>query len=244
MNEIVYFLKKSYTPEKRKVDQVENIFPYFVARPLSYFFSVFFIRFNITANTISKISIIVALSASLLLAFGDNDIKLIGCLFCFLWIVLDCVDGNLARYYLNHNKENVTPNGEFFDAASGYYFNAFVFLGIGVGVFLNDGFLPEEYSWLFIVIGALASIFSVLSRLIYQKFNNVCSSESNIIGNKGSRGFILALIQNLVALSNFFQVFLPLSIIFNILDYLLVFYFLMNLMMLLYISFKTKLIEV
>lgn len=242
MKEILLFLKQSYSPEKRAVDRVENIFPYFIARPISYVFSIFFIKVGLTANAVSKLSIVIALFASFFLAFSSDNVKLVGCLFCFLWIILDCVDGNLARYYRAHNEDRVTPNGEFFDAASGYYFNAFVFIGIGVGVFLSENFLPQGQSWLFIVLGSLTSVFSVLARLLYQKHYNVCKPFDSVIGSKGARGGFLAVVQNIIALSNFFQVLLPMSIVLGCLDVLLLLYFFLNFMMLVYISFKTKLV--
>ena len=77
---------------------------------------------------------------------------------------MDCVDGNIARV-----KHTASPVGEFLDAVSGYTAPAFIYLSVGVAAFNEPGILSWLGIWI-IVIGAVASLSDLLSRIIYQKF--------------------------------------------------------------------------
>ena len=81
------------------------------------------------------------------------------------WIVLDCVDGNIAR--VTHKS---TRMGEFFDAAYGFIICAFDFLAIGIAAYNWSSVLFEEKAIANIIIGALACSFNILPRLVYQKY--------------------------------------------------------------------------
>ena len=73
------------------------IWTYYVRRPISYYLSVFFLYFNISANKVTMLFIITGILGSLLLAIGDYIMFILGALLIELAIILDCVDGNIAR---------------------------------------------------------------------------------------------------------------------------------------------------
>lgn len=150
----------SYTPEKRKDT---SIWAMIFSRPLSFLVTYVMINLGFSANTVSVLSIFVALAACILIMIG-HPISTIGVFVFLFWDVMDCVDGNIARV-----KRTASAKGEFMDAVSGYTAPAFIYLSVGVAAFNEPGILSGIGSWI-IVIGAVASISDLLSRIIYQKF--------------------------------------------------------------------------
>ncbi len=73
------------------------VWTYYVRRPVSYYLAVFFLRLNISANKVTMMFIITGVIGSLLLALGDYVMSILGALLIELAIILDCVDGNIAR---------------------------------------------------------------------------------------------------------------------------------------------------
>ncbi len=140
-----------------------------VARPLSFLFTCIFANLGCSANFISILSGIVSLAGCVLLAMPDKTLSIIGIVLINFWIVLDCVDGNIARV-----TKKSTRMGEFFDAAYGYIICAFNFLAIGIAAYHSSSFLFGEHSILNIIIGALACSFNLLPRLVYQKYTVMC----------------------------------------------------------------------
>ena len=150
----------SYTPEKRKDT---SIWAMIFSRPLSFLVTYVMINSGFSANAVSVLSIFVALSACILIMLG-HPVSTIGVFVFLFWDVMDCVDGNIARV-----KHTASAKGEFMDAVSGYTAPAFIYLSVGVAAFNEPGLLSGLGAWI-IVIGAVASLSDLLSRIIYQKF--------------------------------------------------------------------------
>lgn len=217
MSDIIRKLKDSYGPTKRSVDRKENIFPYFIVRPISYFFTIPLVRLNVSANSVSIFSVFIAIIGAILIGIGDYKLRIIGALLIFLWIVLDCVDGNLARYY-----GKPSAKGEFLDAMGGYVVNATVFMSLGSAAYI------QNENPIYLYLGYLSSICAILPRLLHQKWSNSVSTP-NVFNSKGNRSFLIAVIQNFAAVSNFFQIFLMLSVCFGFEKHLLIIYTFINL---------------
>lgn len=150
----------SYTPEKRASTSVwARIF----SRPLSFPVTYLLINCGMSANAVSILSIFVALAACLFLMLGPSFCWAGVILFLF-WDVLDCTDGNIARV-----TKKASAAGEYLDAVSGYTAPAFIYLAVGVAAYDTTAYLPG-HSYLFILLGAAASISDLLSRVIYQKY--------------------------------------------------------------------------
>lgn len=207
----------SYSKEKIEVDKRENMFPYYFVRPISYFLSMPLIKMKVSANAVSIFSVFVALLGSLLIAYGDYSTRICGALLIFLWIVLDCVDGNLARFY-----KKPSSKGEFLDAMGGYVVNATVFMALSITLFERNIFDHN-----ILIVGYVTTVASILPRLLHQKWMNSVKID-NIYNKKGRRGPTLAFIQNIAAVSNFFQVFLFLSILLEKESYVLFIYLFIN----------------
>ncbi len=136
-----------------------------VARPLSFLLTYVFINLGCSANFVSVLSGIVAVLACVLLAMPEMSLCIAGVVLMNLWLVLDCVDGNIARV-----TKTASRMGDFVDAAYGYIFSAFCHLAIGIAAYHWSSLLFGENAILNIILGALACIFNILPRLLYQKY--------------------------------------------------------------------------
>ncbi|WP_421381819.1 CDP-alcohol phosphatidyltransferase family protein [Bacillus salacetis] len=135
-------------------------------RRVSFLFTWLFINLGFSSNTVSYLSIFVALSGCITLSIDNLITQIIGVVLINLWLVFDCVDGNIARV-----KKISSPIGSLIDALSGYFMVAFVFLSIGIAAFNTNGIIFQEHSVYLVIIGAVASIADALARLIHQKYN-------------------------------------------------------------------------
>lgn len=163
MNMIFEIMKT--LPKSKKYD---SLWARFFIRPLSYFFTWIAVKLGVSATSVSVFSIFISVLGCLLLIFNDSLSRLIGVVLIEFWLVLDCVDGNVARY-----TKTTSLKGEFFDAISGYFIYSFVFISIGVSAYYRTSFISDDYKYILIVLGSIASVSNILYRLIHQKFLNV-----------------------------------------------------------------------
>ena len=162
-------IKKSMPKDKNDYDRWGNPAAYFCARPISYPITALFVSAGLSANFASLASITFALAA--IITAATNFPAWAITTLILLWLVLDCVDGNIARF-----TRTGSLKGEFLDAIGGYIITAGLYVGIGYG--------SGEQSAL--LLGACASIFSILSRLILNKSNVLSGATRNPTGDTGS----------------------------------------------------------
>lgn len=162
-------IKQSMPRDKSHYDRWGNPAAYFFARPVSYPITALFIALGMSANTASAASILFAI-LSIIAAAMTSSAWLIGG-FVMLWLILDCVDGNIARF-----TRTGSNRGEFLDAMGGYTITAGIYLAIGYGT----GNLES------LALGALASIFAIFSRLILNKVNVLAGARRDASGDTGS----------------------------------------------------------
>ncbi len=158
--------EKSMTAEKKKISH-NNYFPRFVLRPVSYVLTVPFLEAGVSANMVSFLSIFVSIAAFILLGFTPGKAaQIAGVLMFFLWCVMDCVDGNIARY-----TGKASAHGVLWDAAAGYVSLPLMYFSMGVSV-MNMGkgvfplVVPDYY---YVVLGALTAMFTLYPRLVLHK---------------------------------------------------------------------------
>jgi phosphatidylglycerophosphate synthase len=148
----------SYVPEKKAAD---GPWSRFVLRPLSFFFSKLFFALGFSPNTVSYISALLAVTAFFIFSFGSGVFIYAGFFLFFLFGVLDCADGNMARTIALQNAEpRFSRYGEWIDAVSGYIAYAAFFLGIGA--------LEGSRFWMLAAAVALAG--NLLARLAFQNY--------------------------------------------------------------------------
>ena len=155
-----HYFKESYPAWKRKRDPIMVRFLY---RPISFCFSAIFANMGLSGNDVSNISTIVGIVACCVLFIPNYVIGIIGALLINFWIILDCTDGNIAR------SVQKLAYGEFIDATSSYVLMALLFNVLGLRAYYMSG-LFYVGNPIIIFIGALASSFDPLMRLVYQKY--------------------------------------------------------------------------
>lgn len=135
----------------------------YIYRPLSFPIGWLFYRAGITANSISLISIMIAIFSFLLMIFGGPDLVVVAALLMISVALADCIDGNIARA-----RNETGPGGEWMDALVGYTVYALLPLTLGIHVYLQGQ--SKTFPELWIIIGAVTSIANLFLRLLHQKF--------------------------------------------------------------------------
>lgn len=211
-------LKKTMTPEKKEFAK-KDWFAFYVGRPLSYLLTIPFLVCNFKPNTISVISTVEVVFASVVLAMGHSRIVgYAGVLLFFIWNLLDGVDGNIARM-----KKNGTPIGSTFDAMSGYAAMFLIFFSAGIYTYNING------NAIFIIIGAVSGMSMLFPRLIMHKAAESRSAGAKAdLGNRKNFTFVQTLALNLTSVAGLMQPLLLLAVIFNLSAYYTVFYCVLN----------------
>lgn len=157
------YFKDSMPDWKKKKDPMVARFFY---RPLSFYIASLCANLGISANAVSYFSIFIALFGCVSFLISNHAWHIVGAVMFNVWLLLDCVDGNLARSVKKQ------PFGEFADAASSYILVAFMCTCMAFAVYHEGGlFLDPKCIWI-VLLGALSSTGDTLMRLIYQKYHN------------------------------------------------------------------------
>ncbi|MDA8755343.1 CDP-alcohol phosphatidyltransferase family protein [Candidatus Pseudothioglobus singularis] len=216
----LYEMKKNMVNsygEKKDEDQAELINYYFV-RPISFWVASVFAVYKIRANTITWLSLAFGLIGVLLFFKGGHVSQIISSLLIFIWLILDCVDGNLARYY-----KTQSIFGDFLDSLVCYI--VFAFLPISIAYSINNASLSSEVLFL---LGWMYSIGFTLSRLIYQKFKQISNKKYKNFLSGGENASVkqkaFSFVNNIFNPSGFMVPFLVISAVFEWLEVYLIIY--------------------
>ena len=167
-------LRHDYRQHKKLEQDKNELMGFFIVRPLSFYPTAFSMNIGLTANQTTWISLIVLLVAFFLLAVGNYWAALTGAAFLNVWLVLDFVDGNIARY-----EKTCSHYGEFIDAL-GAFLAHLSFFAAGIGFYISrDSLLLSSFEWpgegyaaTILILGSIASMSAIWIRLVYQKFKN------------------------------------------------------------------------
>ena len=205
-------------------------------RKASFFFTYIFINLGFSPNGVSALSIAVTLAACILLMVPAQWAAILAAVLVNFWLVLDCVDGNIARC-----QKKKTVYGEFVDDMGGYFTVAFIYLAVGVSAYHLGGPLLGRYNIWAIILGGASSCCDILARLIhkdFEHFTDLALSEeerkekygrpSYDAGNKKSLSYIRRRIGKEIGISGAFMPLLLVSAILGACDLLTVFYFAFN----------------
>ena len=141
----------SHPESKIQKDKCKSFVHYFL-RPISFPFGYVFLNLGISANSTTNLSILVEIVGCALLAFGGYKTRIAGVLLILLWAILDCVDGEIARF-----RKTGSSLGSFLDDLGAIILYALLYLSVGITISINsDGLLYP------LIIGALSSIFAIL----------------------------------------------------------------------------------
>ena len=220
--------EKSMTPEKRAMAK-NDIFAFYIGRPLSYALSIPFMYTNISPNAISMISIVPAVFGFLAACYAQSKAGMIASwILFFMWNLLDGVDGNVARY-----KKQFSKMGSVYDAMAGYIASARMFYAAGImaahsnGPLVKGGLISSEA---LVICGGLVAIVDMLPRLVMHKAVTTLMDKDAVkeVMDKADYGIVQTIALNLRSCAGGAQFLLLVAILFNILDLYTVCYLLFN----------------
>jgi len=234
--------EKTMTDEK-KISAKQNIFAFYIGRPISYVFTIPFLYTHISPNKITIISIIFSLLGFVFTICPTSKwYILIGWLFFFLWNIFDGVDGNVARFKMQFSK-----NGSLFDATAGYLQVYLSYLAYGVAAYFHVGIITETVNLplaSLIVFGSLSSFFAIFPRLImHKKISMQNDKNTDDLQKKESFNFFKVVALNISSPSGFIQVIMLAMAILSIFDIFVfdiftIFYFAFNFLFMLVTVYK------
>ncbi len=193
-------------------------------RKTSFLFTFLLINLGFSPNGVSVLSIFVALFSFVCFAVPAMWTLVAAIVAINLWLILDCVDGNIARC-----RKQKTIYGEFVDDIGGYYVVAFVYLAISIRTYVDGGIFLNGSHWI-IVIGAVSCISDILARLINKDYGNFSMKRSDYVPtdyineSKKSLSYIRRRVGKEIGISG---AFMPLTIlcgIFGAYDLMTLFY--------------------
>ena len=131
----------------------------YILRPIAFVFVKLFYPTSITPNQVSLMTIIVGIISGYLFSRGTVTCFVIAGSLYFFCMVLDCVDGMIARL-----KNSGTAVGRIIDGFADYLVGISVYIGMGIGFekgLINLDFLPINHWWI-MIIAAVSHIFHVM----------------------------------------------------------------------------------
>lgn len=218
----------SVMPVSKRKEERFNLFGHWIGRPISILMTMPLIKSKIKPTTITKWSVIISIAGFVFLAFGTTvSIKVIGWGCFYLWSLLDGVDGNLARC-----TNQCSDLGDLWDTMGGYAAMVLIYFGAGIAAFYDENVWAVFENYWLIIIGGATAVFSIFPRLIMhkKKSSNANSEAIKSISDKRNFGFINIFAMNIVSPSGFILIFLLLGIIFHLLNWFVVTYFFINLL--------------
>ncbi|MEE8479596.1 MAG: CDP-alcohol phosphatidyltransferase family protein [Candidatus Neomarinimicrobiota bacterium] len=143
---------------KKIIGRPNEIDPYakYFIRPISIWFTWFFVRTPLSANHVTIIQEIFGITGGVLFACGRF---VHGAIFLQLGFIMDNSDGEVARW-----KNQQSERGKFLDLVGHMVVIPFYFFGLGLGLYLQQGNIIT------LIMGLLAGLFSLkLEKLITNK---------------------------------------------------------------------------
>lgn len=230
MNQKKYTIKDITSSLTKKKNSRSSLWVQLWVRKASFPVTYLFINTSWTANMVSVLSWIVIFVAAVFLCINNFGCMLAGVLLTNFWLVLDCVDGNIARV-----KKVKTFMGDFYDAVAGYGPFSFTTLALGIAAYNTSMLIPKEYCHWFIVLGAVGAVSNLYMRLVHQKYLNCFFAANKELGeldeitlkdteDKKSFAYIREQIDKNIGVSGLFMPWLFVALFSNTFDLMLIFY--------------------
>lgn len=197
-----------------------SVWTRFVILPIAFPIAGILHRIGMSANQVTYTSILISFVAAGLTATAKYELVLLGAFLFNVYLVLDFVDGNIARI---SGKDS--PYGTWIDNLGGYLTYVLIFLSVGIAAqsqsTLHSGLITIDY----ILVGTIATVSNLLVRNLHQKMNMVENSgnEDSPSPNSNSSSLLFTINQN-VGLVGLLTPFLIISSIIGFLDVFLIFY--------------------
>ena len=160
-NEFKEYNIKIFKEFKRSLKHIifDETLTLYILRPIAFVFVKILYPTNVTPNQVSLMTIIVGIISGYLFSRGTVTCFVIAGSLYFFCLVLDCVDGMIARL-----KKSGTAVGRIVDGFADYLVGISVYVGMGIGFdkgLINLDFLPINHWWV-MVIAAASHIFHAM----------------------------------------------------------------------------------
>ena len=220
-------IKERYRASKEKERKFK--WTYYVRRPISYYLAWPFLSLGISATGVTAFWLVIAIIGCSILAMGGYYNMIIGTALLEFAVILDCVDGHIARF------TRPTKTGDILDTWSGEILLVGSLFSIGIGLANSPGLISANNiipgtidSTRILTIGAFTAILSLSSwttRLHWRtnalKFMPDTAKSSEPDGNIRSRKGLL-IIDNLFHYSGALTMLMVIAAIFAVLDIFLI----------------------
>lgn len=172
-----YSMKDITSSLTKKKNSRSSLWVQLWVRKFSFPVTYCFINTGWSANEVSVLSWILIFVAAVFLCINSFWWMLAGVVLTNFWLVLDCVDGNIARV-----KKIKSFMGDYFDAIAGYGPFSFTTLALGISAYNTTFLVPEEYKPWLIVVGGFGAMCNLYMRLVHQKYLNCFFAAKQILG--------------------------------------------------------------
>jgi phosphatidylglycerophosphate synthase len=135
-----------------KIITVEEYIDLVLYRPIAFLLVKSLYKTNVTPNHLTLVALTFGVIAGFLYSFGLQTTTIVAACLYFLFIVLDCSDGQLARL-----KKNGTPVGRILDGIADYTTAVAVYVGIALGYSQKNG--EPSYMLLLLILSGISIIF-------------------------------------------------------------------------------------
>ncbi len=161
-DEFLEYNIKMFREFKRSLKHIifDETLTLYILRPIAFIFVKLLYRTNVTPNQVSLMTIIVGIISGYLFSWGTVTCFVIAGSLYFFCMVLDCVDGMIARL-----KNSGTAVGRIIDGFADYIVGVSVYVGLGIGLSNADYQLSFSLSishWTLLVIAAVSQIFHAM----------------------------------------------------------------------------------
>lgn len=179
---------QSYPPEKAQRDRLQNPYSYYVLAPIALRLAVVCINQGVSANTITLLGLLCVICGLSLLSCSNF---LLGFTFLNLAILLDNIDGHIARY-----RGEASLFGALFDEMVSWLHFSLLPICLGVGLFwtpVEIGLLPFASawpSWSWLVIGGV-KLFSYLFAVVLGECVELLVGEQRAFARSASQPWIV-----------------------------------------------------
>ena len=155
-------VKKTYSRNYKLYKLEDEAILIYLFSLVSYIFTPIFLIFKIKPNSITLLNFVLALSSLVLIFSAQNIYFVYGILIYFIFRILDFCDGNVARM-----TQQASFFGRFLDSTLDIFYESFLILSIGYYCFKYHN--SENLFFL----GIIASIFSIYSTCIHDKYSSL-----------------------------------------------------------------------
>ena len=108
-------------------------------RKISIYLTIIFIKLKVTPNQATFLSLVSALASLYFLTGSSRGMLLTAAALIFLYYLLDHVDGELARYYIQTGVMKPSLKGHYFDVLVHRYSSNLMVFFLGLGLYKHDG---------------------------------------------------------------------------------------------------------